>query len=233
MSDDEILTASYTNPNFFQTFPTYPNSGATSEDHMDSLSEGNHHHDDGIQAHSGADNATEVTDVSQEEEVGDVVMGRDEDSIIDGGDSIVDGGDSIIDGGDSIVNGGDSILDGIGATSLDDGSIEGDMTSIASMTSTTLADGATMYTENGNNNTRSNSNNHNNKPSNTDKTLRSGLKGKQQYGGWNSQDHEVFAKIFRRAVTSGMLRKPLLEALRTQLPHLKGVFSLQPLSTFI
>ena len=193
---------------------------------MDSLSEGNHHHDDGIQAHSGADNATEVADVSQEEEVGDVVMGRDEDSIIDGGDSIVGGGDSI-------VIGGDSMLDGIGVTSLDDGSIEGDMTSIASMTSTTLADGATMYTENDNNNTRSNSNNHNNKPSNIDKTLRSGLKGKQQYGGWNSQDHEVFAKIFRRAVTSGMLRKPLLEALRTQLPHLKGVFSLQPLPTFI
>ena len=185
---------------------------------MDSSSEVKHPHY-GILAPAGEGITTELTDVSQEEEVGDA-MGR---GYGVRGDSIVDGGDSIVDGGDSIVDGGDSMIDGAGVNSLNDCSIEGDMASIASITSTSQADGTAIHTVHGDNNIQSSSS-HNNRQKNRDNNLPLGLKGKQQYGGWSSQDHELFAKIFRRAVTSGMLRKPLLEALRTQLPHLKGVY---------
>ena len=165
-------------------------------------------------------NTTEVADLDGGDSIvdgGDSIING-EGSIVGGGDSICEEG-SIIDGGDSIVDGGDSIIDGAGVNLLEDCSIEGDMTSIASLASTSQADSSAIHTENNNNN---NNNNHN-RLKNADDNLPSGLKGKQQYAGWSPQDHEVFAKIFRRALTSGMLRKPLLEALRTQLPHLKGI----------
>lgn len=40
-----------------------------------------------------------------------------------------------------------------------------------------------------------------------------------KWGGWTQEDHEIFAKVYKRAQTSGAQRKVLSANLSTQLPH--------------
>jgi hypothetical protein len=56
------------------------------------------------------------------------------------------------------------------------------------------------------------------KSSSSTSTSVAGTSSSSNHRGWSDHDHDIFAKVFRRAQSNGMQRRLFLEALRAQLP---------------